>query len=71
MFEVRNDYYAPGFRNPIGYLLPDNGQRATHTPLLPWWELRDAFTESGWLDLTNRGGAMTGAWDHGRVRRRR
>ena len=54
-----NDYYAPGFRNPIGYLLPDNGQRATHTPLLPWWELRDAFTESGWLDLTNRRESMS------------
>lgn len=49
-----NDYYAPGFRNPIGYLLPDNGQRATNKPTLPWWELRDAFLDASWVDLTNR-----------------
>ena len=26
-----NDYYAPTLRNPLWYLLPDNGQRTTHT----------------------------------------
>ena len=48
-----NDYYSPTLRNPLRYLLPDDGQRNTHTPHLPFEELRDTFTEAGWLDLTN------------------
>jgi predicted MPP superfamily phosphohydrolase len=48
-----NDYYSPTVRNPLRYLLPDDGQRNTHTPQLPWEELRDTFLEAGWLDLTN------------------
>ena len=48
-----NDYYSPTLRNPLRYLLPDDGQRNTHTPHLPWEDLRDTFTEAGWLDLTN------------------
>ena len=49
-----NDYFAPTTRNPVRYLLPDDGRRATHTPPLPWRELRDAFVDRGWTDLTNR-----------------
>ena len=49
-----NDYFAPGLRNPLGYLLPDNGKRHTDTPALPWPELSSGFTAAGWLDLTNR-----------------
>ena len=48
-----NDYYSPTLRNPLRYVLPDDGQRNTHTPHLPFEELRDTFTEAGWLDLTN------------------
>ena len=48
-----NDYFAPSLRNPVRYLLPDDGQRATHMPQLPWKDLRAEFAESGWLDLTN------------------
>ena len=48
-----NDYYSPTLRNPLRYLLPDDGQRNTHTPHLPFEELRDTFSEAGWLDLTN------------------
>jgi len=48
-----NDYFAPTLRNPVKYLLPDDGKRVTHTPELPWKDLRAAFVESGWLDLTN------------------
>jgi uncharacterized protein len=48
-----NDYFAPTLRNPLRYLLPDDGRRNTHTPQLPWRELRTTFTESGWQDLTN------------------
>ena len=27
-----NDYYSPTLRNPLRYLLPDDGKRNTHTP---------------------------------------
>ena len=30
-----NDYFSPTLRNPLRYLLPDTGQRNTHTPRLP------------------------------------
>ena len=49
-----NDYYSPTLRNPLRYLLPDNGKRHTNSVLLPWRELTDVFTGSGWLDLTNQ-----------------
>ena len=38
-----NDYFAPKLRNPIWYLFPDDGKRNTHTPKLPWRDLRAAF----------------------------
>ena len=49
-----NDYFEPSLRNPLRYLLPDTGKRATHTPHLPWRDLRDSFAAAGWDDLTNR-----------------
>jgi predicted MPP superfamily phosphohydrolase len=49
-----NDYFAPVLRNPLGYLLPDDGTRRVHTVKLPWRELSEAFTDAGWSDLTNR-----------------
>jgi predicted MPP superfamily phosphohydrolase len=54
-----NDYYAPGFRNPFAYLLPDTGKRNTSVPQLPWPELKDRFDEAGWVDLTNGLGSVT------------
>lgn len=54
-----NDYFEPSLRNPLRYLLPDDGRRATHTPQLPWRELSATFTGRGWLDLTNTRGALT------------
>lgn len=62
-----NDYYAPTLRNPLKYLLPDDGSRNTHTAKLPWQELKDAYAGAGWLDLTNRRvsstvGELTVAW---------
>jgi len=47
-----NDYFAPLLRNPLRYLLPDDGTRNTRHPL-PWTELSKGFTNAGWLDLTN------------------
>jgi predicted MPP superfamily phosphohydrolase len=48
-----NDYYSPMLRNPLRYLLPDDGRRNIHTPQLPWRDLGREFTDAGWLDLTN------------------
>jgi uncharacterized protein len=49
-----NDYYAPTLRNPLKYLLPDDGTRNTHSAKLPWRAMSEAFEESGWVDLSNR-----------------
>ena len=49
-----NDYFSPTLRNPLRYLLPDDGRRNTSSARLPWSDLRDVFTASGWVDLTNR-----------------
>jgi predicted MPP superfamily phosphohydrolase len=48
-----NDWFAPRPKNPARYLLPDNGERIHGDPL-PWGDLRNAFTDAGWLDLTHR-----------------
>ena len=54
-----NDYFEPTFRNPFRYLLPDDGQRHTTSPQLPWERLTAEFTRAGWLDLTNRKDTLT------------
>lgn len=46
-----NDYFAPTLKNPAKYLT-DQDHRAHGKPL-PWQDLRAAFTERGWLDLTH------------------
>ncbi len=54
-----NDYFAPTLRNPVRYVLPDDGKRYTDTPELPWRDMVTAFTDRGWLDLDNRRGSLT------------
>src|SRR3546814_7379591 len=49
-----NDYFEPTPRNPIKYLLPDDGKRFVDQPQLPWSDLRAGFDRAGWLTLTNR-----------------
>jgi predicted MPP superfamily phosphohydrolase len=49
-----NDYFAPTLRNPVRYLLPDDGTRHIDSPALPYDDLRRGLKEAGWLDLTNR-----------------
>jgi predicted MPP superfamily phosphohydrolase len=49
-----NDYFEPTLRNPLWYLLPDDGRRNTHTAKLPWRDLRAGFESRGWVDLSNR-----------------
>ena len=46
-----NDYFAPMMKNPANYLFAKD-HRAHGNPL-PWQDLRAAFTERGWLDLTH------------------
>ncbi len=49
-----NDYYSPTIRNPVKYLLPDDGKRHINTPLLPWHDMVTGLEERGWTDLDNR-----------------
>jgi uncharacterized protein len=46
-----NDYFAPKPKNPANYLFKPS-HRVTGAPL-PWQDLRAAFTERGWLDMTH------------------
>jgi predicted MPP superfamily phosphohydrolase len=46
-----NDYFAPTLKNPAKYLTDRNHR--VHGKPLPWQDLRAAFTERGWLDLTH------------------
>lgn len=48
-----NDYYAPKFKNPARYLMPRGKKKRVHGKHLPWRDLRAAFVEHGWLDLTH------------------
>lgn len=54
-----NDYFAPTLRNPVRYLLPDDGRRNTDSAQLPWKDLRNELVDSGWLELTNTTGTLT------------
>jgi len=46
-----NDYFAPQMKNPANYLIKPTHR--VHGEPLPWQDLRAAFTERGWLDLTH------------------
>jgi len=46
-----NDYFGPRLKNPTNYLTKPS-HRVRGEPL-PWQDLRAAFTERGWLDLTH------------------
>jgi uncharacterized protein len=46
-----NDYFGPRMKNPANYLT--NPGHRVHGEPLPWQDLRAAFTERGWLDLTH------------------
>jgi predicted MPP superfamily phosphohydrolase len=53
-----NDYFSPVRKNPVAYLTGGSGVAAGGTwerpKDLPFDELRSAFTQRGWTDLTNR-----------------
>ena len=46
-----NDYFGPRLKNPLHYLT--NPAHRVYGEALPWQDLRAAFTERGWLDLTH------------------
>ncbi|SRX93190.1 hypothetical protein MSP7336_01426 [Mycobacterium shimoidei] len=46
-----NDYFGPRLKNPLNYVT--NPAHRVHGKPLPWQDLRAAFTERGWLDLTH------------------
>ena len=48
-----NDYYAPSFKNPLGYLVRPSQARGDRRVLLPWTDLGRGFKEAGWIDLTH------------------
>ncbi|WP_024875462.1 metallophosphoesterase [Saccharomonospora piscinae] len=48
-----NDYYAPKPKNPARYLMPKGRKKRIHGTHLPWRDLRAAFVEHGWHDLTH------------------
>lgn len=52
-----NDYFGPTPKNPLRYFNPSD-RRVTGAKL-PWLDLRDAFLDSGWVDLTNARGTLT------------
>jgi uncharacterized protein len=53
-----NDYWGPVRKNPLRYFLPDGGRKRFSGPPLPWRELRAAFDDVGWLDLSNALGKL-------------
>lgn len=46
-----NDYFGPKPKNPTSYIFSPQ-KRITGEPL-PWQDLRAAFSERGWLDMTH------------------
>ena len=47
-----NDYFAPRWKNPVRYLVPDRRGNRRGRPL-PWGKLRDTLCGAGWLDATH------------------
>lgn len=54
-----NDYFAPRFKNPARYLLPDSREEQKDPEALPTQALAGAFADAGWKDLTNRRDVVT------------
>jgi predicted MPP superfamily phosphohydrolase len=48
-----NDYYAPTFKNPLSYLTRPKRTGSPSPVELPWKDLDRAFTEAGWMELTD------------------
>ena len=53
-----NDYWAPRFRNPLGYFLGPSSRRHRSSGRNPWRELVDGLEARGWTVLSNRRGRL-------------
>jgi predicted MPP superfamily phosphohydrolase len=53
-----NDYWAPRFRNPLGYFLGPSSRRSRSSGRNPWRELVDGLQARGWTVLSNRRGRL-------------
>ena len=53
-----NDYWAPRFRNPLGYFLGPSSRRKRSSGRNPWRELVDGLQARGWTVLSNRRGRL-------------
>jgi predicted MPP superfamily phosphohydrolase len=49
-----NDYFSPVRKNPVNYLRGGTGGEWSRERDLPFDELRHAFEQRGWVDLSNR-----------------
>lgn len=54
-----NDYYSARKKNWGGYLFGASKPPNSSIPDLPWTQLARSFRDAGWLDLSNRAGALT------------
>lgn len=64
-----NDYVAPSFKNPLRYLRSPSNEHSdpadsSNRIPLAWRDMKAAFEERGWVDLTNRRATMTIAGWH-------
>jgi predicted MPP superfamily phosphohydrolase len=53
-----NDYWAPRFRNPLGYFLGPSTRRHRSSGRNPWRELVSGLEARGWTVLSNRRGRL-------------
>lgn len=53
-----NDYFAPRWKNPLGYFRGPSRTRTTVAATLPTEELRRELAAAGWLDLNNHRARM-------------
>ena len=53
-----NDYWAPRFRNPLGYFRGPSSRRKRSSGRNPWRELVDGLQARGWTVLSNRRGQL-------------
>jgi predicted MPP superfamily phosphohydrolase len=53
-----NDYWAPRFRNPLGYFLGPSSRRRRSSGRNPWRKLVEGLEARGWTVLSNRRGRL-------------
>ena len=53
-----NDYWAPRFRNPLGYFLGPSSRRRRRSGRNPWRELVQGLEARGWTVLCNHRGRL-------------